>query len=186
MAVGPADTKLQGWRVCRIGEHVPIMITLEHQRVTLSESADKMRRRLAGVGQHTEPRTPVTGDILDRLTRIVRNGIRGKLKIADLEPLTVPAEVKDHAVAVLLNCLVGAETQPYRNAMAARKLEYASDMILMFVCHDDASEIPRPHIEPLQAAFCLANGKPAIQHDRRSRRAGCSGNQQCVAFTAAS
>jgi hypothetical protein len=109
-----------------------------------------------------------------------------KFKVAYCEPLTITAEMKDDVAAVFLHRLVGAKTQPHRNLMAASKLEYTTDVILMLVSNDNACKVCRGYLQPLQASLCLANGKPAIQHDSSTRRAGCSGNQQRIALAAAS
>ena len=79
------DPLLQRPRIVAAGQHVEIVIALEHQRVAAAQARFDVARRHADVGQHAEPMLTVADDELHRLARIVRHGKRPHFERADRE-----------------------------------------------------------------------------------------------------
>ena len=184
--VGATNTLAQGWRIVGIRQHLEIVITLQNQGIATTKRLHQMRRGLPGVGQHAEPATSIAGDILHRLACVMRNGIRRQFQVAYRQPLSVAAKVENDVIAMFLHCLIGAEAEPDRNAMAACELEYAADMVLVLMGNDDTRQVSRAYAQSLQAPFRLADGESAIEHDNGARRSRHGGNQQRITFAAAS
>lgn len=81
--------------------------------------------------------------------------------------------------------LEGAETQPYRNAMLLRELEYAADMIVVLMRDDDCVDLVRQHMQPRKPLLCLPYSETAVDHYRSLARLRGGGDQQGIAFAAA-
>jgi len=56
----------------------------------------------------------------------------------------------------------GAMGQPHRNIGLTRKIEYAANMIIMFMGHQDGAKVLRLKAEPLQPTLTVFQGKATI------------------------
>src|SRR5687768_14096348 len=98
------------------------MIAFQHQGVTAAQAMRQMRRCLSGVGEHAQLEAVIPDDVLNRLAGIVRYGIGCQLKMANAQPLAIPAKMNRNVIAVLAHCLIGSVGQPDWKPMAASKL----------------------------------------------------------------
>ena len=185
VTVSAADALLERRRIRGIGKHFPVVVTFEHERIAAAKRADQVRSGMACIGQHAKPVAAIVRDVLHRLTRIMRHRVRHQCQCANLQGIAIAAKLHVDVLAIALHCLVRAEAEPHGNAVAARELEHAADMILVFMRDDNAVEVCRQQAEPRETAFRFTNAKAAVEHDRRGIRTGAAGHQQGIAFAAA-
>ena len=175
------------WVYSRFGNNfVKTMVALEQQRIAAGQSDQHMRRRLAGVRQHAELAPTVGGRVLHRLARIVRHCIGRYLQIADREGLAIAADadIDTHHV-VARRTFPGTVAQPYRELVAARELEHATDVIRVLMGDEDALQVLWRDAGARKAALGLFQAKATVEHQVGRRGAGSGGDQQRIAFAAA-
>lgn len=85
--------------------------------------------------------------------------------------------MQGHAIATIADGLIRAKGEPNGEMVASRQLEYAADMVLMFMRDNDAGKLADGHLQSRQTLLGFAYPETAIQHDRGARRAGLGRDQ---------
>ena len=100
------------------------------------------------------------------------HGIGNEFEISDDKAIAIAAKMHLHIVGIFAHYVISAMGEPHWHAMAARKLEDAANMILMFMCNHNTSDIGWHHSQASQTTLRFAYCKSAIQHDGSTCRAG--------------
>lgn len=144
-----------------------------------------MRRGLADIGQYPKSGKTIADHILQGLAGIVRHGEGLQLKVFYGNGFAIPTEIYLHVAGNPSGTLKGAKTHPNGDAVLLSELEYAANMIVMFMRHDDCIDLLRQHPELRKPLLGFPDTETAIEHDGRIACLRSGGNQQGIPFATA-
>ena len=181
MAEAARDALLELPWIVAAGEHVEVVVALEHQSVAAGKARLHVRRDDADVGQHPELARAVADDELDGLARVVWNRERTHFDGVDAERVVAvePAHLLD-ALESVADRLQRPERQPDRNPVARSECRDATRVVGMLVRDQDRPDRLGRETKAREARNRVAHPKAAIDQDAGAVRF----DDEAIAFAA--
>lgn len=145
-------------------QHFGIMIELKDQPIAAREIGAHMRGRLPDIRQDSQAPAPGRNHVLNRLTRIVRDGEGLNFEASDIKSTITVDDPEIQALRIFTAGNPGSMGHPDRQGMFSRQTENTADVISMFVGHQDPGQIGGMLAETQHAGDGFPQPKTTIKH----------------------